>query len=308
MFLLEHAPSVLDELREDLKLFTIKAECEYLSEATAFDELAIRMRLEELTQTQIGFAFDYVRIRDGREELVARGRQRIACMRGANGATAPARVPEQLRRALEGYAIRAPQRGRPLSAPGAGREREREDVSASTVTGCTVPGRTALRSVLGRFATGVTVVAAGRETPCGMTANSFTSVSLEPPLILVCVDRNAAIYKTVLEAGCFAVSMLSARQEHVARYFADHSRPRGPIEFPRSSGHPGRSTGAPVLHGALAWLDCALTNSYDGGDHEIFIGSVLASGSGPATTPCSSSAAASISRSSPSPGSIEESA
>ncbi len=110
MFLLEHAPSVLDELRDGLKLFTISVECEYLSEATAFDELAIRMRLEELTQTQIVFAFDYVRIRDGKEELIARGRQRVACMRGENAATAPARVPEQLRRALEGYAIRTPQR------------------------------------------------------------------------------------------------------------------------------------------------------------------------------------------------------
>lgn len=110
MFLLEHAPGVLDELRADLKLFTIKSECEYLSEVTAFDQLAIRMRLEELTQTQIGFAFDYVKIGNGFEELVARGRQRVACMRGANGATSPARVPEQLRRALEGYAVRAPRR------------------------------------------------------------------------------------------------------------------------------------------------------------------------------------------------------
>jgi enediyne core biosynthesis thioesterase len=110
MFLLEHAPGVLDELRAGLKLFTIKSECEYLSEVTAFDELAIRMRLEELTQTQIGFAFDYVRISKGMEELVARGRQRVACMRGSNGATAPARVPEQLRRALEGYQVRVPQR------------------------------------------------------------------------------------------------------------------------------------------------------------------------------------------------------
>ena len=108
MFLLERAPSVLDDLRGDLKLFTIKSECEYLSEVTAFDELAIRMRLEELTQTQISFAFDYVKISNGMEELVARGRQRVACMRGANGATAPARVPEDLRRALEGYEVRAP--------------------------------------------------------------------------------------------------------------------------------------------------------------------------------------------------------
>jgi enediyne core biosynthesis thioesterase len=110
MFLLEHAPGVLDELRADLKLFTIKSECEYLSEVTAFDEVAIRMRLEELTQTQIGFAFDYVRTSHDMEELVARGRQRVACMRGSNGATAPARVPDQLRRALERYTIAVPQR------------------------------------------------------------------------------------------------------------------------------------------------------------------------------------------------------
>jgi enediyne core biosynthesis thioesterase len=110
MFLLEHAPGVLNELRADLKLFTIKSECEYLSEVTAFDEIAIRMRLEELTQTQIGFAFDYVRISNGMEELVARGRQRVACMRGDNGATAPARVPAELRGALEGYRVRVPQR------------------------------------------------------------------------------------------------------------------------------------------------------------------------------------------------------
>jgi enediyne core biosynthesis thioesterase len=111
MFLLEHAPSVLDELRDDLKLFTIKAECEYLSEVSAFDELSIRMRLEDLTQTQIGFAFDYVRVRGGAQDLVARGRQRVACMRGANGATVPARVPEELRRALERYSAADPLRG-----------------------------------------------------------------------------------------------------------------------------------------------------------------------------------------------------
>ena len=112
MFLLEHAPDVLDDLRADLKLFTIKSECEYLSEISAFDELSVRMRLEELTQTQIAFTFDYVRVREGVEELIARGRQRVACMRGANGATAPTRVPEQLRLALERYTISAPRQGR----------------------------------------------------------------------------------------------------------------------------------------------------------------------------------------------------
>jgi enediyne core biosynthesis thioesterase len=111
MFLLEHAPDVLDELRGDLKLFTIKAECEYLSEVSAFDELSIRMRLEELTQSQISFAFDYVRIHDSLQELIARGRQRVACMRGLNGATSPTRVPEQLRLALESFTLPAPRTG-----------------------------------------------------------------------------------------------------------------------------------------------------------------------------------------------------
>jgi flavin reductase len=143
-------------------------------------------------------------------------------------------------------------------------------------------GRRALRDVFGRFATGVTVVAAGSQVPQGMTANSFTSVSIDPPLILVCVNRNAAIHQTVLDSGSFAVSMLSAGQEHVARYFADRSRPRGAEEFGAVGWSPGPGTGAPILHGALAWLDCTLAASYDGGDHAIFVGQVLASGCGPA--------------------------
>jgi enediyne biosynthesis thioesterase len=110
MFLFEHAPDVLAELRGGLKLFTIRAECEYLMELTAFDELSIRMRLEELTQTQIGFAFDYVRVSGAEEVLIARGRQRVACMRDAGGGAAPVRVPESLRLALAPYAGRALQR------------------------------------------------------------------------------------------------------------------------------------------------------------------------------------------------------
>jgi flavin reductase (DIM6/NTAB) family NADH-FMN oxidoreductase RutF len=140
---------------------------------------------------------------------------------------------------------------------------------------------TALRTVFGRFATGVTVLTAGTQAPRGMTANSYTSVSMDPPLILVCVSRNALIHQTVLECGSFAVSMLSAGQEQVARYFADHSRPRGSAEFGAIGWSPGPSTGAPVLDGALAWLDCSLAAAYDGGDHTIFVGSVLASGCGP---------------------------
>jgi enediyne biosynthesis thioesterase len=103
LFLKERAPLVLRDLQDDLKLFTLKVDCEFFSEITAFDELSVRMRLEELTQTQIEFSFDYVQLRDGLETLVARGRQRIACMRGPNTETVPTRVPEALREALAPY-------------------------------------------------------------------------------------------------------------------------------------------------------------------------------------------------------------
>jgi len=104
LFLKDRAPEVLDELRADLKLFTLRVDCEFFAELTAFDEVSIRMRLAELAQTQIQFSFDYVRLEpDGRETLVARGVQRVACMRGPNTRTVPARVPEPLIRALRPY-------------------------------------------------------------------------------------------------------------------------------------------------------------------------------------------------------------
>ncbi|XVQ84271.1 acyl-CoA thioesterase [Microbispora siamensis] len=105
MFLKERARDVLADLQDDLKLFTLKVDCEFFAEITAFDELSIRMRLVELAQTQLEFGFDYVRLNpDGTESLIARGRQRVACMRGPNTKTMPARVPESLVRALEPYA------------------------------------------------------------------------------------------------------------------------------------------------------------------------------------------------------------
>ncbi|MFC6882191.1 MULTISPECIES: acyl-CoA thioesterase [Actinomadura] len=104
MFLKREAPEVLAELRDGLKLFTLRVDCEFFAEITAFDELSIRMRLFELTQTQLEFGFDYVRLDpDGPESLVARGRQRVACMRGPNARTVPARVPDSLVRALGPY-------------------------------------------------------------------------------------------------------------------------------------------------------------------------------------------------------------
>lgn len=105
MFLKERAPDVLADLQDDLKLFTLKVDCEFFAEITAFDELSIRMRLIELAQTQLEFGFDYVRLGPrGEETLIARGRQRVACMRGPNTKTTPTRVPESLVRALEPYA------------------------------------------------------------------------------------------------------------------------------------------------------------------------------------------------------------
>jgi enediyne core biosynthesis thioesterase len=110
MFVLENASDVLGDLLGSLKLFTLKAECEFIAEIAAFDELSIRLRLEDLTQTQIGLAFDYVRLRDGQEDLIAQGRQRVACMRRTDGRTVPVRVPESLRNALKEYAVSAPLR------------------------------------------------------------------------------------------------------------------------------------------------------------------------------------------------------
>jgi enediyne biosynthesis thioesterase len=104
LFLKERAPEVLAELRDDLKLFTLKVDCEFYAEITAFDEVSIRMRLLELGQTQLQFGFDYLRLDPGGgETLVARGGQRVACMRGPNTRTEPARVPDALVRALEPY-------------------------------------------------------------------------------------------------------------------------------------------------------------------------------------------------------------
>ncbi|PDP84379.1 4-hydroxybenzoyl-CoA thioesterase [Glycomyces fuscus] len=108
MFLRDRAPGILAQVRGDLKLFTLRAGCEFFAEITAFDEIAVRMRLEELTRTQVQFAFDYVLLGPGEgETLVARGRQRVACMRGPNTETVPTTVPEELRKALAPYAGRA---------------------------------------------------------------------------------------------------------------------------------------------------------------------------------------------------------
>jgi flavin reductase (DIM6/NTAB) family NADH-FMN oxidoreductase RutF len=132
-----------------------------------------------------------------------------------------------------------------------------------------------LREVMGQFATGITVLTAGGESAHGMTANAFSSVSLDPPMVLCCVSRAARMHESILAAGTFAVSILADDQRDLAKHFADWRRPRGMAQFDAVDWFEGPSTGTPLLSDCLAWLECELTQAYDGGDHTIFLGSVL---------------------------------
>jgi flavin reductase (DIM6/NTAB) family NADH-FMN oxidoreductase RutF len=137
-----------------------------------------------------------------------------------------------------------------------------------------------LREVMGQFATGVTVLTAGGEQGHGMTANSFTSVSLDPPMVLCCVSRAARMHEAITAAQAFAVSILGAGQQELAKYFTDWRRPRGMAQFDTVDWLAGPLTGSPLLAGCLAWLECKLVNVYEGGDHSIFLGEVLHSSRG----------------------------
>ena len=138
-----------------------------------------------------------------------------------------------------------------------------------------------LRDVMSQFATGITVLTAGGRHGHGMTANAFTSVSVDPPLALCCVARSARLHTAVLDTRSFGVSMLAADQRELARYFADKKRPDGPAQFDSVDWVAGPNTGVPLLAGSLAWLECELDQVYDGGDHSIFLGRVLSSSRGP---------------------------
>ncbi|MET8953390.1 flavin reductase family protein [Streptomyces sp. NPDC004533] len=135
--------------------------------------------------------------------------------------------------------------------------------------------RSSLREVMSRFATGVTVLTVGGEYVHGMTANAFTSVSLDPPLVLCCVAHSAVMHGAISAAERFAVSVLGAEQEAVARHFADKNRPLGSTQFADVDWRPGPLSGAPLISDALGWLECALDRSHESGDHTIFLGSVL---------------------------------
>jgi flavin reductase (DIM6/NTAB) family NADH-FMN oxidoreductase RutF len=121
------------------------------------------------------------------------------------------------------------------------------------------------------FATGITVITTieGSGHPHGMTVNSFSSVSLDPPLILVCIDLKNAILGHFLTSAWFAVNILAEDQEDVSRRFSSAAEKR----FEGMEWSPGGS-GVPLIPGALAHLECELTKTFEAGDHAVLIGEV----------------------------------
>ncbi|MFH9299420.1 flavin reductase family protein [Streptomyces sp. NPDC017520] len=139
-----------------------------------------------------------------------------------------------------------------------------------------------LREVMSLFATGVTVLSVGGEHIHGMTANAFASVSLDPPSVLCCIAHNAVMYEAITSAGHFGVSIMEAGQEGLARFFADKKRTLGPAQFTGVDWVHGPRTGAPLLGGSMAWLECEVSAAYASGDHTVFIGDVVGASRGEA--------------------------
>jgi len=127
------------------------------------------------------------------------------------------------------------------------------------------------RQAMGHFASGVTVVttAAGSEL-YGMTVSSFSSLSLNPPLVLICIDKSVPTHDILKHAGCFVVNILEERQEHLSRRFATTANDK----FKGVAWHTGK-LGLPVLDNTLAAIECSLRDTLNGGDHTIFIGEVV---------------------------------
>ena len=131
------------------------------------------------------------------------------------------------------------------------------------------------RRVVSHFASGVTVVTTLRPDgrPCGLTASAVCSVSLDPTLVLVCVEKAADSHGCIEQSGVFAVNVLAdGKGETLARRFAGHDLDG---KFTGVAFRP-EHTGAPVLDEALAWLDCRVAERCTGGDHTVFVGEVVA--------------------------------
>lgn len=127
------------------------------------------------------------------------------------------------------------------------------------------------RQVLSHFAAGVTIVTTvdQEQRPHGLTATAFTSVSLEPPLVLVCVDKKAETYSQFESAGIFAVNFLGAEQHDVSQRFAKH----GGDKF-NGLGWRRGVLGAPLLDGTIGHVECRIRHWYDAGDHTIMVGEI----------------------------------
>ena len=131
-----------------------------------------------------------------------------------------------------------------------------------------MPGPTPddFRATLGRFASGVTVVTAtapdGRDL--GMTLSAFSSLSLDPPLVLICVDRGATMHDVLAEGVVFGVNVLAAEQEALSRRFAKGDT----AERFAGVGYTRGALGAPLLDGTLAWMECRVAARHPGGDHD----------------------------------------
>ena len=131
------------------------------------------------------------------------------------------------------------------------------------------------RKVVGRFATGVTVVTTRAQgVDHAMTANAFTSVSLEPLLVLVCVEKEARFHDAVVESGFWGVSVLEESARATSTWFATRGRPlHGQMD--RHAHFPGPVTGAPLMAASIATLECLTRDVHDGGDHDIVVGEVV---------------------------------
>ena len=143
------------------------------------------------------------------------------------------------------------------------------------------PDAASLRTVLGHFATGVAIITAvDGEEPVGMACNSFTSVSLEPQLVLFCAAKSSTTWPRIQAAGKWAANILAQDAEEICRLFAQ----KGADRFAHIAYTIGR-TGAPILEEALAFVDCETVAEYDAGDHVIVVGRVLELGYAPEGKP-----------------------
>ena len=128
------------------------------------------------------------------------------------------------------------------------------------------------RQIMGRFATGVTVVTTKLEGQVsGMTANAVISLSLNPAIVAVSVDKSATMHQQIRDGGCFAINILNLKQEEISNRFA---KP-GPKDFSGLNIEKSLS-GAPIINGVIAWLDCRLIETVSVGDHDLFLGEPLA--------------------------------